>query len=81
MNQHIHCLVHDCHYWGQGNKCHANEIMVVSDQFGKNNPDTVDAQMASQLESGAAGTCMSTCCKTFVKKGSDTTTVDGVVRM
>ena len=27
QNQHIHCLVENCHYWGQGNVCQANEII------------------------------------------------------
>ncbi|MGI6574270.1 MAG: DUF1540 domain-containing protein [bacterium] len=81
MNQHIHCLVNDCHYWEQGNRCKANEILVVSDQFGNSNPDHIDAQMASQLEATPAGSCMSTCCKSYVSKGSDKTNVDNVIKM
>ncbi|MEW6572101.1 MAG: DUF1540 domain-containing protein [Bacillota bacterium] len=81
MDQHIHCLVNDCHYWNQGNMCKANEIIVTSDQFGDIQPDRIDAKMAKQLEPTPAGSCMSTCCKTYVPKGSEKTTLDGVTRM
>lgn len=80
-NQHIHCIVNDCHYWAQGNKCVANEILVATDQFGANQPDRVDATMAKQLTPAAAGNCMDTCCKTYVKKGSQKIDVDGVTKM
>ncbi|MDD4170220.1 MAG: DUF1540 domain-containing protein [Desulfotomaculaceae bacterium] len=77
MNQHIHCIVSDCHYYSTGNKCSANEIVVVSDQFGASQPDSVDASMASELTPGQASTCMETCCKTFVHKNSDKINADG----
>jgi hypothetical protein len=81
MTQHIHCLVNDCHYWGQGNKCRANEIIVTSDEFGDQQPDRIDATMAAQLEATPAGSCMATCCKTFVPKGSGMANMDGIKRM
>lgn len=82
MDQHIHCLVNDCHYWSQGNMCKANEILVTSDSFGSSQPDTVDATMAKQLSPApAGGTCMSTCCKTYASHGSGGSNVDGVKRM
>lgn len=81
MDQHIHCLVNDCHYWNQGNVCKANEIIVTSDQFGNVQPDRIDAKMAKQLDPTPAGSCMSTCCKTYVPKGSDKTAADSVTRM
>lgn len=81
MNQHIHCIVNDCHYWNQGNNCNANEILVATDQFGNNQPDQIDATMAKQLTPTNAGTCMSTCCKSFVTKGSDKIDVDGIKKM
>ncbi|MDN5322105.1 MAG: hypothetical protein PWQ67_559 [Clostridia bacterium] len=79
MNQqHIHCIVNDCHYWAQGNKCVANEILVATDQFGENQPDRVDAAMAKQLSPEQAGNCMETCCKTYVQKGSNQIGIDNV---
>ncbi len=81
MNQHIHCLVNNCHYWAQGNQCVANEIIVTSDEFGDSQPDRIDAQMAKQLSPTPADTCMATCCKTFVPKDSGKTTIDGVQKM
>lgn len=81
MNQHIHCIVNDCHYWQQGNKCSANEILVSTDDFGSRQPDRIDAAMASQLTPEAAGSCMSTCCKSYVTKGSDQAKFDGIKRM
>lgn len=82
MNQqHIHCLVNDCHYWNQGNICKANEIIVTTDQFGDTQPDRIDAKMAAQLTPATAGSCMATCCKTYVPKGSRAATADGIKRM
>ena len=82
MNQqHIHCIVNNCHYWAQGNKCVANEILVASDQFGADQPDTVDATMAKQLSPTPTNTCMETCCKSFVPKDSEATGVDGIQKM
>lgn len=81
MNQHIHCIVNDCHYWQQGNKCVANEILVATDEFGANQADRVDAAMASKLSPAAAGSCMETCCKTYASRGTQDSKVDQVKRM
>ncbi|HHX96426.1 MAG TPA: DUF1540 domain-containing protein [Clostridia bacterium] len=78
MPQHIHCLVHDCHYWGQGNKCEAEEILIATDSFGHSQPDSIDCEMAQELTPKSAGTCMATCCKTYVPKGSDKIKSDSV---
>ncbi|MGI6358579.1 MAG: DUF1540 domain-containing protein [Bacillota bacterium] len=80
MSQHIHCAVNNCHYWTQGNKCAANEILVVSDQFGHSQPDSVDATQAASIPATSAQTCMETCCKTFVPKGSNKTHLDSVTK-
>jgi len=81
-NQHIHCIVNDCHYWNQGNMCQANEILVSTDEFGSKQPDHIDAATAKQLTPVAAGgSCMATCCKTYVSKGSDQIKADSVKRM
>lgn len=82
MNQqHIHCIINNCHYWSNGNKCAANEILVATDQFGQKQPDKVDASMASQLTPSGVSNCWDTCCKSYVPKNSDKTTVDGITRM
>ena len=79
--QHIHCLISNCNYWENGNKCDANEIIVTSDNFSEQNPDRIDAPQATSLKPETASDCMSTCCKTFVEKGSNQTNADGVKRM
>lgn len=81
MNQHIHCIVSDCNYWEQGNKCVANEILVATDQFGATNPEEIDAHKANQLKPESAGDCMTTCCKSFIPKDSPYKTQDGIKKM
>lgn len=81
QQQHIHCIVNDCHYWSQGNKCYANEILVTTDQFGNSQPDSVDCEMAGELTPQQAGTCMATCCKTYVAKDSNKKKADSVKKM
>jgi hypothetical protein len=80
MNQNIHCLISNCHYWSHGNKCEANEIIVTHDKFGAEQPDRIDAHMANQLTPSPVDNCMSTCCKTFVLSGTSEINVDGVKR-
>ncbi|MBS3969236.1 MAG: DUF1540 domain-containing protein [Clostridia bacterium] len=81
MNQHIHCIVSDCHYYESGNKCVANEILVATDQFGASQPEQVDAQMAMKLTPETAGNCMETCCKSYIPKNSNFTSSDSVKKM
>lgn len=82
MNQqHIHCIIQDCHYYGQGNKCQAKEILVATDHFGANEADNVDCEMAAELTPQEASSCMSTCCKTFVPKGSKMVNADKVTKL
>lgn len=80
MQQHIHCSVNNCHYWYQGNTCHANEIMVTSDSVAEQLPDKIDAPKANQIQATPVGTCMESCCKTFVPKESIKKGVDGVTK-
>ncbi|KKM12016.1 hypothetical protein SY88_05730 [Clostridiales bacterium PH28_bin88] len=77
----IMCSVNNCHYWKQGNICDASKIMITSDAFGDRQPDSFDAMQASTAEPTPAQTCMETCCKTFVTKGSRQTTADGIMRL
>lgn len=81
MKQDIHCIVNDCHYWGQQNKCNAQKILVATDQFGNKNLDNVDAEMAAELTPQSAGSCMSTCCKTYAPKGSGNIKADGIHKL
>jgi hypothetical protein len=80
-NQHIHCSVNNCHYWEQGNRCHANEIMVTADSIGASMPDQLDAKQAGAVNGTPVEYCMETCCKTFVQKGSGKTDVDGITKI
>jgi len=80
--QHIHCIIDDCHYYAQGNKCVAKEILVATDEFGRTQSDQVDCEMAAELSPQKAnGTCMGTCCKTYVPKNSNKINVDGVKKL
>ena len=81
MNQHIHCIVSDCHYWEHGNKCIANEILVSTDSFANKQPDKVDATMANKLSPETAGSCAQTCCKSYVPTTSDKIKADNIKRM
>lgn len=78
MPQNINCLIKSCHYYKNGNKCEAKNILVASDTFGSTQSDSVDYEMAAELEPVAATSCMETCCKSFVPKESDKVKVDGV---
>lgn len=79
--QHIHCIISDCHYWEQNNKCMADKILVATDEFGENYPESVDASMVNQLSPKQAGRCETTCCKTYVPKGSEYKGMDQARRM
>ncbi|MGI6318418.1 MAG: DUF1540 domain-containing protein [Firmicutes bacterium] len=77
----IYCSVNNCHYWKKGNMCDANQIMITSDEIGSTFPDSIDAPDHDQLEQTPVDSCMETCCKTFVEKGSGKEKDDGVMRM
>jgi len=79
-NQSIFCSINNCHYWGQGNVCCANCILVTADTMSKNLPVTVDAPYAAQVAGTPVGQCQESCCKTFVLKGSFDQNVDGVTK-
>lgn len=68
----IYCSINNCHYYGKGNLCEANEIMITHDRMGNQMPESMDAMQSSQFEPSPAQTCMETCCKTFVPKGGRT---------
>lgn len=76
----IHCIIDNCHYWDQGNNCVASEILVASDSWAAQTPDNVDATAATNIGHIHAGSCMETCCKTFVEKNSNQINVDGITK-
>ncbi len=76
----VRCTVNNCHYWSEGNRCAASDILVVSDSVGEDAPDTYDAMQASNAAPTPADTCMATCCKTFVPKGDPAITDDHVTK-
>lgn len=80
MANQVYCSVNNCHYWTQGNHCGASKIMITSDQVGYNEPDTFDAPQSAQAPPSPVESCMDTCCKTFVMKGSDYIEDDGVFK-
>lgn len=80
MPSEVNCSVNNCHYWTQGNLCVASTIMITSDQVGYAEPDTFDAPQSAQVPPSPVESCMETCCKTFVMKGSEHIEDDGVYR-
>jgi len=76
----IYCIIDNCHYWGEGNKCHASEIIIVSDSYASETPDNIDAPLHQSIQPVNAADCMDTCCKTFVPRGTNKINVDGVTR-
>lgn len=80
MANHVYCSVNNCHYWTQGNHCGASSILITSDQFGFNEEDSYDAPQSAQTPPSPVESCMETCCKTFVVKGSSHIEDDGVYK-
>ncbi|HEY3363739.1 MAG TPA: DUF1540 domain-containing protein [Symbiobacteriaceae bacterium] len=60
-NQEIYCSVNSCYYYGSGDKCKAEKIMV------QNNPNTLgNANMEVGSIGGEAGHSNQTLCNTFI---------------
>lgn len=76
----VNCSVNNCHYWAQGNECVASEILITSDQFGADQPDSWDAPQSARTLVSPVDSCMETCCKTFVPKDSQEIEDDNVFR-
>jgi len=77
-NQNIFCTVNSCHYWQKGNRCSANEILVSSERSDAGSNIT-SATMSTMSET-PVGSGMETCCKTYVRRGSDDSSLDSVYR-
>lgn len=76
----VYCTVNNCHYWGSGNLCMANQILITNDQLGATAPDNVDAPMAGSLSSTPTQNCMETCCKSFALEGTRESQADRIKR-
>lgn len=62
-NQEIYCTVNSCYYYGSGDKCKAEKIMV------KNNQATLgQTRMEVGTLGGEAGESNQTLCHTFIPK-------------
>lgn len=72
--------VNNYHYRSQGNVCSASNIMVTSDKTGDTMGDSFDAFQARTASVTPVSSCMETCCKTFVAKGSGKEQADRVTR-
>jgi len=75
------CSVNNCHYWGKGNRCEANQIFVTSDKLGASALDSFDATQAVNAAATPANDCMETACKTFVPQGSNQANVDSILKL
>ncbi|MDD2200714.1 MAG: DUF1540 domain-containing protein [Firmicutes bacterium] len=83
MDNRVRCSVNNCHYWHDGNYCHASQIMITSDSIANQLPDSYDALQASTAEPTPASHIGETCCKTFAPKGTPDSALrsDRVTRM
>lgn len=62
-NQEIYCTVNSCYYYGSGDNCKAEKIMV------RNNPGTMgNANMEIGTLGGQAKESNQTLCETFIPK-------------
>jgi hypothetical protein len=65
----VKCSVANCEYWSQGNKCHADTIMVEIDQHARANYNVEFAGEGFDTEhKDFASKAASTCCQTFEPK-------------
>ncbi len=76
----IFCSVNNCHYYGQGNLCKADQILITSDTMSQNLSPNVDAPNASQITPTPVAKSPETCCKTFVHKNDFHQNTDGVTK-
>lgn len=67
----VRCSVSNCAFWGQGNFCQANSIIVQPDA--QDSMQTEDASYTStvlngQMMESSVSTSVETCCQTFKPK-------------
>jgi len=63
----VKCSVSNCTYWGKGNECNADSILIEIDAHAG---IKVDSEFASELgqHQDYATSSASTCCHTFKKR-------------
>ena len=70
-NQEIGCIVSDCYYYEKGNRCKADNILVTTNSFAKNNKNgNMGFEIASELSPEEAGASSKTSCLTYKPKNS-----------
>jgi len=72
------CSIDNCHYWSEGNECMASQILITSDNIGRQEPESFDAPVAANMERTPVNKCMETCCKTFMQRGTRNIHADDV---
>lgn len=66
----VKCSVANCQYWGQGNNCQADAIMIEIDKHADMQYDAEFAGESFDSEhKDQASTSAGTCCHTFKPKG------------
>ncbi|MDD3653136.1 MAG: DUF1540 domain-containing protein [Desulfotomaculaceae bacterium] len=76
----VFCSVSNCHYYGQGNVCQANQIMVTSGTMAQNLSPHIDVPYAAQISQTPVDKSPETCCKTFVHKNDFFQNTDGALK-
>lgn len=62
----VKCSVSNCHYWGEHNLCHADEIVIEIDKHaGSKIMEEYAEEMTAENHHDLAETSSATCCLTF----------------
>jgi hypothetical protein len=69
MPKGVRCSVADCTYWGQGNRCNADQIAIDIDNHASVKLDSEFAAGLGENHHDTARTSAATCCHTFKPKG------------
>ncbi|KEK24228.1 DUF1540 domain-containing protein [Bacillus gaemokensis] len=67
----VRCSVSNCSFWGQGNFCQANAIVVQPDAQSADqaaNASYTNAVLTGETLDSSAQTSVETCCQTFRPK-------------
>lgn len=75
--QDISCIVNDCYYYGKGNKCQADHILVTTDNFTAQNSGSLNYESSKELTPQKAGASTDTACKTYKPRNSSDVPVGG----
>ncbi|NEU30717.1 DUF1540 domain-containing protein [bacterium LRH843] len=70
-NPTVKCNVANCSFWGEGNNCHAQSILVEIDSHAGEDYGTEmasESYISEQLHEESATSKAATCCKTFTPK-------------